>query len=141
MKFVVQSLGQVGSEARLGNHTLVFDQPKGVPGGEDRGPSPLDVMTVSVAACAHYFAAAVLHGRGMATEGLSVAVEADKDRTPAPRIGRLSIKVRLPPGVPERYYPLVERAIKGCPAYGTLRYPPDVELIVERDAALEPLSA
>ena len=56
MKAVIESIGRVGSRARVGEHELVFDQPRSVPGGEDRGPSPLDGMVVSVAACAHYFA-------------------------------------------------------------------------------------
>ena len=70
MKAIVETTGKVGSRVRLGNHELVFDQAATVPGGEDRGPSPLDVMSVSVAACAHYYAAAFLHGRGLPTEGL-----------------------------------------------------------------------
>jgi uncharacterized OsmC-like protein len=131
LKAVVESIGKVGSRVRLGDHELVFDQPASVPGGEDRGPSPLDVLSVSVAACAHYFAAAVLHGQGLSTDGLSVEVEAEKDRAPAPRIGRLSMKLRLPPGLSERQFVTVERAVKSCPAYGTLLYPPNVELTIE----------
>ena len=49
-KTVIESIGNVGSRVRTGGHELVFDQPSGVPGGEDRGPSPLDVMVASVAA-------------------------------------------------------------------------------------------
>jgi putative redox protein len=131
MKAVVETLGKVGSRARLGNHELVFDQPATVPGGEDRGPSPLDVMAVSVAACAHYYAAAFLHGRGLATEGLSVEVEAEKERTPSPRLGRLLMKVHLPPGLSEPQSVAVAVAIKRCPAYGTLLHSPTVELAIE----------
>ena len=130
MKAVIESTGKVGSRVRLGDHELVFDQPATVPGGEDRGPSPLDVLGVSVAACAHYYAAAFLHGRGLPTAGLSVEVEAEKDRVP-PRIGRLSMKVRLPPGLSERQLVTAERAVKSCPAYGTLLHPPNVELSIE----------
>lgn len=110
---------------------MVFDQPQGVPGGEDRGPSPLDVMVVAVAACAHYFASAFLFTRGHATDAVSVEVESEKDRVPVSRIGRLTIKVRLPAGLSERELAGVERAIKTCPAYGTLRHPPIVELSIE----------
>jgi uncharacterized OsmC-like protein len=116
---------------RIGDHELVFDQPGSVAGGADRGPSPLDVMAVSVAACAHYFAAAYLHGRGLSTEGLSVEVEAEKERVPVSRLGRLSMKVRLPVGLVERQIAGVERAIKSCPAYGTLLHPPSVEIAIE----------
>jgi uncharacterized OsmC-like protein len=64
MKAVVESAGGVASRVRLGEHELTFDQPSTVPGGADRGPSPLDVMAISVGACAHYYAAAFLFGRG-----------------------------------------------------------------------------
>jgi len=82
MKAVVESIGRVGSRASVGGHELVFDQPRTVPGGEDRGPSPLDVMSVAVAACAHYFAAAYLHGRGLSPAGLTVEVATEKERVP-----------------------------------------------------------
>lgn len=131
MKAVVESIGKVGSRVRVGEHELVFDQPTPVPGGEDRGPSPLDVMAVSVAACAHYYAAAYLHGRSLSTEGLSVEVQTEKERTPIPRISRLSMTVRLPEGLGERHVAGIERAIKSCPAYGTLLHPPSVEVTID----------
>ena len=138
MRVVVESIGQVGSRARVGSHEMIFDQPTTVPGGEDRGPSPLDVMSVSVAACAHYFAAAYLRGRGLSLEGLSVEMVAEKERVPVARIGRLTMKVRLPPGLPERHLAGIERAIKSCPAYGTLLHPPTVELSIDRDEVEPP---
>jgi putative redox protein len=143
MKAVIESTGKVGSRVRLGGHELVFDQPATVPGGEDRGASPLDVLGVAVAACAHYYAAAFLHGRGLPTAGLSVEVEFEKERTPSPRIGRLSMKVHLPAGLTERQLVTAERAIKSCPAYGTLLHPPTVDLTIEVDGGVttEKLSA
>lgn len=131
MKAVIESIGKVGSRVRVGQHELVFDQPRSVPGGEDRGPSPLDVMVVSVAACAHYFAAAYLHGRGLPTDGLSVEVDAEKERLPMSRIGRLAVRVRLPGGLSDKQLAGVERAVKSCPAYGTLLHPPSVEVAIE----------
>jgi putative redox protein len=133
MKAVIESAGGVASRVRLGEHEIVFDQPAAVPGGENRGASPLDVLVVSVGACAHYFAAAFLQARKLPTCGLRVEVEAHKSRTPTPRIERLSVHVVLPPGVPEHHLPSIERAIRNCPAYGTLVHPPDVTLSVSRD--------
>ena len=130
MKAMVQSIGNVGSRARVGSHELVFDQPTSVPGGEDRGPSPLEVMVASVAACAHYFAAAYLHGRGLSKEGLTVEVQAEKTRQPVSRIGGLSLTVRLPPGLSDDQIAGIGRAIKSCPAYGTLLHPPTVEVAI-----------
>ena len=137
MKAVVESIGKVGSHARLGDHELVFDQPSTVPGGEDRGPSPLDVLAASIAACAHYFAAAYLHGRGRSPDGLTVEVDAEKERVPVPRIGRLALHVKLPAGLSDQQIAGIERAIKSCPAYGTLLHPAKVEIRIE--ATGEPL--
>ena len=134
MKAIIESTGKVGSRVLVGGHELVFDQPASVPGGEDRGPSPLDVMIASVGACAHYFAAAYLHGRGLSTEGLAVEVAAEKERVPVSRIGKFALKVRVPAGLDERQLAGIERAIKACPAYGTLLHSPSVELQVERSA-------
>lgn len=135
MKSVVESIGKVASRTVIGGHELVFDQPANVPGGEDRGPSPLDVMTVAVGACAHYFAAAYLHARGMSPDGLTVEVESQKERVPVSRVGKLALKVHLPKGVDHHHAVGIERAIKNCPAYGTLLHPPDVEISIERDDA------
>jgi putative redox protein len=133
MKALIESAAKVGSRVRIGNHDLVFDQPTAVPGGEDRGPSPLDVLVVAVAACAHYYASAYLHGRGLSTSGLAVEVEADKERIPTPRVGKLVMKVRVPAGFPEDRLIGMVRAIKRCPAYGTLVRPPSIELYVETE--------
>lgn len=134
MKTIVESIGKVASRVHLGSHELVFDQPVSVPGGDDRGPSPLDVMVASIAACAHYFAAAYLHGRGLPTEALIVEVDAEKERVPIARIGRLKMKVQVPTGLSERQIAGIARAIKSCPAYGTLLQPPAVEIEVAGDA-------
>ena len=131
MKAIIESIGSVGSRARIGEHEVVFDQPRSVPGGEGRGPSPLDLMVVSVAACAHYFAAAYLYGRGLSTEGLRVEVDAEKERLPVSRIGRLAIRVNLPDGLSDKHVAGVERAVKSCPAYGTLLHSPVVDVAVE----------
>src|SRR3954471_20853343 len=108
MKAIIESAGGVASRVRLGSHELVFDQPSPVPGGEDRGPSPLDVLAASVGACAHYFAAAFLFVRKISPDGLRVDVEAEKERDPSPRFGRVSIHVTLPAGLPEHYLPPIE---------------------------------
>ncbi|HVV51617.1 MAG TPA: OsmC family protein [Polyangia bacterium] len=141
MKALVESVGKVGSRVRLGEHELVFDQPRSVPGGEDRGPSPLDVMAAAVGACAHYFAAAYLHGRGLPTEGLSVEVEGEKERVPVSRIGRLVMRVRVPAGLSEKQVSGIERAIKSCPAYGTLLHSPSVDITIDSGVAEAPTQA
>jgi len=130
MKATIVSAGGVASRVLVGNHQLTFDQASSVPGGQDRGPSPLDVMVNAVGACAHYYAAAFLFARQIASDELRVDVESEKTREPVARVGRVVIRVTLPKDFPERYLPAIERAVRNCPAYGTLVHPPDIELTV-----------
>ncbi|HXI58000.1 MAG TPA: OsmC family protein, partial [Polyangia bacterium] len=98
----------------------------------------LDLMVVSVAACAHYFAAAYLQARGLPTTGVTVEIDSDKDRVPVSRIARLSMKVHVPASLDQRHLAGIERAIKACPAYGTLLHPPTVQIVIQPgDAAAE----
>lgn len=138
MKISIESAGGVGSLVTLGSHRLCFDQPSHVPGGEDRGPSPLDVMAAAVGACAHYFAAAFLYARKLDVAELRVVVEAEKVHEPVPRLGKIAIRLSLPVGVPERYLPQIERAVRSCPAYGTLTHPPEVEITLVKEQAHAP---
>ena len=62
-------------------------------------------------------------------------MHSEKERVPFPRIGRLTMKVRLPEGLSERQVTGIERAVKACPAYGTLLQPPTVEIALESAAA------
>jgi uncharacterized OsmC-like protein len=135
MKCVIESAGAVASTTKLDAHEFFFDQPRSVLGGEDRGPSPLDVMVAAIGACAHYFAAAFLFARKIAPDGLRVVAVAEKERDPSPRISKLNLQVAVPASVPAHYLPALERAIKNCPAYNTLLHPPTVGISLSRDVA------
>lgn len=52
-------------------------------------------------------------------------------------------KVRLPAGLDERQVTGIERAIRSCPAYGTLLHPPSLQVVLDAgpDLAREAQSA
>ena len=99
-------------------------------------------MLASVAGCAHYFASAYLMARGITTDSVRVEAEAEKSRPArAAPCARQHPRV-LPPEVLQEMLAGIERAVRGCPAYGTLVHPPEVDLSLERgdrpeDAALK----
>jgi hypothetical protein len=66
------------------------------------------------------------------TSELTVEVESEKMQAPVPRIGRLAMRIRVPAGLGERHISGIERAVRRCPAYGTLVHPPLIEIAVER---------
>lgn len=127
MKFQIDSAGGVASRTLIGGRELMFDQPVEF-GGVDAGSSPLDVMVASVGACAHYFAAAFLVARKFPVAGLVVTVEAEKSVGLPRRLLHLGIEVRLPRGVPPEWLPRLEKAVLGCPAWGSFVDPPELRM-------------
>jgi len=119
MRYRVESAGGVASRVSVGGHELIFDQPEKV-GGQDRGPSPLEVLVASTGACAHYYAAAFLSARRLPVEGLAVDIEADKSTERPQRVTHMRLAVHLPPGVPDELLPRLEAAVRACPAHSTL---------------------
>lgn len=122
MRFRVESAGGVASRTFVGGHELIFDQPERT-GGQDRGPSPLEVLVASTGACAHYYAAAFLTARRLPVEGLSVEIEAEKSSERPQRVTHMRLAVHLPPGVPDELLPRLEVAVRACPAHSTLSMP------------------
>lgn len=133
MQLRIESTGGVASRVEVGGHEVRFDQPVKF-GGTDAGPSPLDLLVASVGACVHYYAAAWLVGRNYPTEGLYVDVDSTKADAPK-RVSALAFRVCLPAGVPSSASAGIERAIRTCPALGTLGASPTVGITVDAGAA------
>lgn len=130
MKIVIESAGGVASRVRLGEHHLLFDQPPSIPFGRNLGPSPLEVMAASVGGCAHYFAAAYLQARQVPVAQLRVHVEAEKVKDPSPRFGSISLRVEVPAGLSPEQLRGVERVVRTCPAFGTMRHGSNIDLAI-----------
>ena len=119
MSYRVESAGGVAGRVDVGGHTLVFDQVEKF-GGQDLGPSPLDVLVAATGACAHYYAAAYLAARKLPTEGLTVDIDAEKATDRPARIVNMRLVVSVPAGVPAEQLPRLEAAVRACPAHNTL---------------------
>lgn len=136
MSYRIESAGGVASRVNIHGHELVFDQdPKF--GGQDLGPSPLEVLVAATAACAHYYAAAYLQARKLSVEGLAVEIQAEKAADRPARLGSVRIVVRVPAHVPAEHLGRLEVAVRACPAHGTLvaGVPLELTLDAERAAA------
>lgn len=138
MKFSIESAGGAASQVNIGGHRFVFDQPLSV-GGQDSGPSPLDAMVATVGACAHYFAAAFLTARKHPVDGLIVTIEVEKAAEGPRRLARIDMQVHLPTSVPAEWMPRIEKAVLGCPVWGTLVDAPvlSMRMVATRIAAGE----
>jgi putative redox protein len=125
--------------AQVGVHELTLDQP-GLAGGDDAGPSPLDLIGAALGGCVALYVYQFLETRKQPTEGLRVEVEQFTARDPH-RIVRFGVRIALPDDVPPVYTPMIEAVARVCPAYNTLARSADVVITVESPAVHAQLSS
>jgi putative redox protein len=107
-------------------HRLVVDQPQAVAEAE-AGPTPVELMVGSLAACAAHYAQSVLARQG---DDLSVDVVCDyqmSDGGPH-RVAAVDITIGLPPGLSEARRAAILRAAHHCTVHETLATPPAITI-------------
>jgi len=122
-------------ESLIGDHRIVTDQPASE-GGTGAGPTPPELLLVSLGACAGHYAAEYLRARSLPGAGLHVYVAAEKGEHPA-RLTSFRIEVDVP-GLEEKHRQGVLRAVKACLIHNTLTKAPAIA--VEVSGASQELS-
>lgn len=97
-------------------------------GGEGTAPAPFDLFLASLATCAGYYALAFCIARRIPTEGLAVSLVTEKE-TGAKTIGRMTIRVGLPAGFPEKYKDAIVKAVDACAVKAHINNPPAFEVV------------
>ncbi|HQC73082.1 MAG TPA: OsmC family protein [Candidatus Competibacteraceae bacterium] len=64
-------------ESRIRDHLIYVDQP--TPGGDDKGPTPLEYLFVSLAGCIGSIARIVASQRRLPLRGMEISVEGELD--------------------------------------------------------------
>jgi putative redox protein len=110
-----------------GRHSLTVDQPASA-GGDDQGPSPVELFVASLAACVAYYAGSYLARHGLSSEGLDVAADfAMADDRPA-RVASVSMAITPPSGLPEDHKARLLAVASKCTLENTLRQGVSLEL-------------
>jgi uncharacterized OsmC-like protein len=133
MEVKVRHLGNVKFEATTRGHRVVCDQPA-ENGGSDHGMTPPEFLLASLGTCAGFYAAQYLKARNLPSEGLEVAVHAEKAKLPA-RLGQFRIEV-LVPGLDPKHEAGVHRAVQACLIHNTLLHAPAIETVVRTEAPI-----
>jgi putative redox protein len=120
--------GGLKVDAEVHGHVIRTDQPVR-DGGEGAAPSPFDLFLASLATCAGYYALAFCIGRGIATGGLSVSLVTEKE-SGAKTIGRMTIRIGLPAGFPDKYREAIGKAVDACAVKAHINNPPVFEVVV-----------
>lgn len=102
-------------------------------GGEGSAPAPFDLFLASLATCAGLYAWNFLRQRNLSTEGFRMAVETETDRERG-RLSRITFRLTLPRGFPDRYRKAIQRAVDLCAVKRHIVDPPRFEtLLVDGD--------
>lgn len=119
--------------ADVRGHKVTVDQPAKA-GGEDTAPMPLELLPTSLGTCVALFVQQFLATRGLDPSGMTVEVQTMGATNPH-RIGRFTVEVKIPGGVPEKYREAVKRAAEGCTVHHTLTHTPAIDVVVTEGAA------
>jgi ribosomal protein S12 methylthiotransferase accessory factor len=114
-------------EARYGEFRICTDQ-RVKDGGRGSAPEPYDYFLASLATCAGAYALGFCQRRNLATEGLRVVLNWQREEKTR-RMTTIAIRVETPPDFPVKYLRPLERAVNSCAVKKTILDPP--EFVVE----------
>jgi ribosomal protein S12 methylthiotransferase accessory factor len=118
--------GNLVVETKNGAFTIRTDQPE-ESGGNNSAPSPSDLFTTSIAACAGYFALRFCRERHIETSDMSLNMSYDwNDATK--RYGTFSIELKLPEGFPDKYRKAIIKAMDLCVVKQHIIDPPEFKV-------------
>jgi putative redox protein len=113
-------------DAEYGGFIFKTDQPPDA-GGEGSAPPPFDLFLASIATCAGIYVKGYCDARGLATEGLGMAVHVEREPATG-HVSRLGIDIKLPLGFPEKHKEAVIRAADRCAVKKHIFDPPAFEI-------------
>lgn len=123
---LVEHRGGHRFSARVRDHEVVLDQPRGS-GGQDAGPTPTELLVVSLAACVAHYGQRFLERHGLpGAVGAEAAWWADLG---AERLTRVEIRVEAPP-IPPELEEGFRHALEHCLVHNSMREPPEVTIEV-----------
>lgn len=124
MELTVDSLGGDRHRITVRGHELIVDQPR-QDGGDDLGPTPVELFVGSLASCVAHYAS---RGLGRSSSGPTVRCSWDMSDTPPWRVTAINIDVVVPAETSDARLEAVRRAVAHCTVHNSLEAPPIVAL-------------
>ena len=123
--------GGVRQRITVRGHELLVDQPR-CDGGDDSGPTPVELFVASLASCVAHYAR-----RGLGPSGPGAEVHCGWTMSDGPpwRISTIDVDVRLPDETSPTRRAAVERAIAHCTVHNTLAELPAIRIHTGTPAA------
>jgi len=126
MSLIVRHIEGKRFEASCRSHKITIDQPKSVD-GTDKGMEPVELLNVSIASCAAYYALNFLRRRIADLRGLEVRCDWQYSENPH-RVGTIDLAIVLPAEPTEREKEGLLRSVGQCTVKNTLEHSPIVRV-------------
>lgn len=123
---VVHSLGGDRHRVTVRGHDVVVDQPR-EDGGEDSGPTPVELFVASLAACVGHYAKRAL---GAASAGATVRCTWEMAQEPPWRVTAVHLDVAVPEATPPPRLAAVRRAVSHCTVHNSITGGPEITVDV-----------
>jgi uncharacterized OsmC-like protein len=134
MELTVESLGGDRHRVTVRGHQVVVDQPTDA-GGEDAGPTPVDLFVASLAACVGHYARRAL---GASSPGATVHCSWEMADSPPWRVTAVDMHVDLPAGTSPARRAAVLRAVGHCTVHNSIIDTPTIRVEVCEPEKLSP---
>jgi putative redox protein len=120
MRAVARGTGGLTHEVEMRGHTIVSDEP-GSLGGEDRGPTPQELIAGALAACTAITLRMYGARKGWELDGLEVLAESRPGERGA--CGPFVVTLRLPRHLSDEQVRRLRAIAAKCPVHRTLASP------------------
>ena len=125
----VQHLGDDRFAIDVRGHRITVDQPVS-DGGQDTGPTPVELFVGSLAACVAHYARRYLARHDIDTSGFEVTCDYTTAGGPA-RVDSISVRITPPPALPADRVDALLAVASHCTVHNTITSGPDVDVTLE----------
>jgi putative redox protein len=115
---------QVSTQIR--GHNILTDQPLEA-GGQNQAPAPYDLFLASIGTCAGYYIQAYCQSKEIDPAGIRLTLALKRDPETRAVTGFLTT-IFVPPTLPEKLHPVLERVAAQCAVKKTIMAHPDFEM-------------
>jgi len=132
---VVKHEGGMSSSTNVRGHRVMSDVPPEM-GGDDRGPTPVDLLAGSLGTCIAFYIARWCKEAQIACDGFQVKVDYvhDRENHCVPVLG---VEVSMPATFPEARKPALLKVAKACTVHNTLCRLPEITVAVAPETSGE----
>lgn len=121
---VATSSGGLAFSVSVRDHVVSTDQP-GRAGGDDSAPTPLELLSVSLASCIALYVHKFCETNSLVSNGLAVEVKPLWKEEPG-RFARFDVILHVPDTIPALQYTAIEEVAMTCPVHNTLTHTPEI---------------